>query len=338
MPIAGFVRFRAHQWGKQSALLTAVPATRVMAWRGAIEINPAREFPDVDTGSLEPNLPPLEGAKEVTATLEGPTSFNDLTYVYAAGVKGGETPTTSSTSRTWDFDPASLTADSFDYFTDEWGDDTTATDGIRAYGGVANSFTLSFDNDLGVWQTSLDMIYANADMAQAETGALTIDSAPIWMYGADTEVYLDSAAGSIGTTKLTDAIHGASVQVNNNLDQKRFANGSNSRFALAGFGRGEREITIELTVAKTTATMAERATLDDSPVPTKYIEIKTTSPSLAAAGIPYSNRMRFAAKLLTATDGEIGGNTTIVLTYRAVYDSTLTYASKWTLVNTLAAL
>lgn len=337
-PIAGFTRFRSHQWGVQSVIGTAVAATRVMPYRGAIEVNPNREIPDVDTGSLDPMLSPADGALEITASLEGPTYFNDAPYVYAAGIKGGVTPTGAGTAKTWVFQAASLTADPFEYFTDEWGDDTTASDGITARGGVADGFTLSFGDDLGIFQTSLDMVYAGVSLATAETGALTIDTSGIPVYGADTEVYLDSAAGSIGTTKLVDAIHGASVQVANNLDQKRFANGSNSRFQLAGYGRGPRGITVTLTVAKTAATMAERATLDDTPVPNRYIEIKTTSTTEAQSGIPYSNSIRVPARLISATDGEIGGNSTIEFTYRGFYDSTLTYAWRSVVVNTLSAL
>ena len=338
MAIQGQTRFRAHQWGKQSVLGTAVAATRVMPYRGPIEINPNRELPDVDVGSLDPVLSALDGAKEVTASLEGPTAFNDLPYVYAAGIMGGITPTGGGTAKTWAFEASSLTADPFEYFTDEWGDDTTSSDGITAFGGVADAFTLGFGDNLSAWDTSLDMVYAGATMATAETGALTIDNAPIWVYGADTEVYLDSTPGAIGTTKLTDAIHAVQVSVQNNLDQKRFANGSNTRFQLAGYGRGERVIEVTLTVAKTAATMAERATLDDDPQPNRYIEIKTTSTVTAQASTPYSNSIRVPARLMSVTDGELGGNSTMEFTYRAFYDSTLTYAWRSVVVNTLTAL
>jgi hypothetical protein len=151
-------------------------------------------------------------------------------------------------------------------------------------------------------------------------------------------VYLNSTAATIGTTKLTDAVHAAEFSVQNNLDRKRFANGSNTRFQLVGYGRGERVIEYTLTVAKTTATMAERATLDDSPVPDRFIELRTTSTATAAAGIPYSNSLRSPVRLITATDGEIGGNAVITFTYRANYNATLTYALRAVVVNTLAAL
>ena len=203
MAIAGFTRFRKHQWGLQTTFGTAVAADRVMPWRGAIEINPNRELPDVDVGSLDPILAPLEGAKEITASLEGPLTFNDFTYVLSAGLKGGESPAGAGTAKTWTYDPASLTADAFDYYTDEWGDDTSASDGISAYDGVLDSWSIGFGDDLGVFNFSGDMVYGGATMATDRTAGLSVDSSPIFMYGADTEVYLDSAFGSIGTTLLT---------------------------------------------------------------------------------------------------------------------------------------
>ena len=142
----------------------------------------------------------------------------------------------------------------------------------------------------------------------------------------------------IGGTKWTDTVHGAQLTVNNNLDRKRFANGSNTRFNLAGYGRGAREIELEVTVAKSAASLAERATLDDDPIANRYIEIKTTSPVIITGVTPYSQSIRLPARLISAEDDEIGGNSTIVLTYRGFYDATLGYALRAVVVNTLSSL
>lgn len=337
MPIAGFRRFRKHQWGKQSSFSSNVPATRILPWRGPIAVNPAREDPDVDVGSLDPVLAPFNGPQENTSSLEIPAlSFDDATYAWAAIIKGGVSPT-GGTAKVWTFQAASLTADPFEYFTDQWGDDVT-NDWINGGSGVADTLELGFDEGLGVWTGSIGMIYARAVLGSGPTGALTLDDTPQWVYGADTEVFLDSAFGSIGTTKLTDAIHGATVNINNNLDKKRFANGSNTRFELAGYGRGPREIEVKVVVAKTAATIAERATLDDTPVPSRYIELRTTSPEIITGSTPYSQSVRVPARLISAEDGEIENNDIITFTYRGFYDSNLAYAIKVVLTNTLAAL
>jgi hypothetical protein len=126
--------------------------------------------------------------------------------------------------------------------------------------------------------------------------------------------------------------------VSNNLDLKRMANGNSTRFNLAGYGRGPRVIEFVLTVAKTAAMIAERATLDDDPVPDRYLAATTTSTQFAGSGVPYTYDRRGAFHLFDVSDGEIGSNSTMTLTYRAFYDATLTYAYRALVDNTLSAL
>ena len=335
MPIQGFRRFRKHQVGKQSAFASNVPATRILPYRGAIVVEPNRTQPDVDTGSLDPILPSFRGANEITGSWDGNAAFDDLPYLYALGVKGGVTAT-GANPYTWTYQASSLTADALDYITDQWGDDVTS-DVVVAGSGVIDSFSLSFGEDLGAFDLSAQLVYARAEYGSLYTGALTIDTTPQWVYGAHTVIYMDSVPGSIGITPITDAVHNASFSVNNNLDRKRFANGSNTSWELAGFGRGPREIEFTLTVAKTAATIAEAQTLDDTPVPTRYFDLKTTSTE-TIGGTPYSNSIRFPAELISRADGEINNNTVITRTYRGKYDATRAYALRCVVVNGLAAL
>lgn len=338
--VQGFVRLRKHQLAKETTFGTAATATRVVPWRGAIEVNPNRTDPDVDVGLIDPTLAPLEGALEVTGSWDGPVDFDNMAIVYSAGLKGGVSPTGGGAAKTWTYQAFSAEADPFDTYSDEWGDDTSdsTTDGIIGLGGVLDSWTISFGEDLAPYQLAGSTQYSGATLGDTRTAGLSVSSTPIWMYGADTEVYLDSVAGSIGTTKLTDAVRGVSVNVQNNLDQKRYANGSNTRFKLAAYGRGARVIEVQITTEKTAAAIAERATLNDSPVPDRFIEIKTTSPSIITGSTPYSNQIRIPARLVSVSDGEIGGNTTLTFTYRAFYSSTLGYAIRAVLVNALTAL
>jgi len=334
-PIAGFTRFRKHQVGHSLSISSNSPATRILPYRGAITIDPARTDPDVDVGSLDPILQPFNGATEVTGNWEGNLAFDDAPYLWAGTVKGGVSPT-GATAKTWVFQAASLTADPFAFFTDQWGDDYT-TDVINAGGGVIDSLELSFGDDLSAFEVSADLVYARADVS-GFTGGLTIDDTPNWVYGADTEVYVNSTPGAIGTTKWVDAIHGVTVSIGNNLDRKRFAQGSNTRFQLSGYGRGAREVEVTIVTAKTTDSVVEANTLQNTPVPNRYIEVKTTSPEIITGVIPYSQSIRVPARLISRTDGELGGNSTITLVYRGFYDSTLTYAIRAVVVNTLSAL
>jgi hypothetical protein len=336
MPIQGLTRFRQHQWGKQSAFASNTVATRRMPWRGAIVVDPARTDPDVDVGSLDPILAPFLGPQTVTSSLDiTALSFDDAAYFWSALVKESAI-TGAGANKTHTIQAASLTADDFPYFTDYWGDDVTS-DYIIGGSGVGDSGEIGFGDDLGAWTGSLDMIYARAQLGTGPTGGITLDDTPQWIYGAHTEVFLDTVYTSIGTTKLTDAVHGATVRISNNLDQKRFANGSNTAFQLAGYGRGPREIEIELVLAKTTATVAEFVTLDDSPVPERFIELRTTSPETINSA-NYSQSIRMPCHLISRADGELGGNSIVTLTYRGRYDSDLGYAVRVVIVNGLASL
>ncbi|HEY3406775.1 MAG TPA: hypothetical protein VGK53_01240, partial [Propionicimonas sp.] len=216
MPIQGFTRFRKHQVGKETTFASNTPATRRLPYRGAIQVEPNRTTPDVDTGSLDPVLSAFYGATDVTASWEGKQAFDDLPYIYSLGIKGGVTPT-GATAKTWTYQAASLTADAFDTITDEWADDVTS-DSIVAAGGVINSWQMSFGEDLAAFDVNADLYYAKATLGAGMTAALEVDSTPQWIYGAHTVIYMDSAAGSIGITPVASAIHGVTFSVNNNLD------------------------------------------------------------------------------------------------------------------------
>ena len=337
----GFTRLRKIQVAKQSVIGTAVAATRVLPYRGLIVINPNRTDPDVDTGSLDPTLPPYAAAQDATISgATGPQTFNDLSVRLSAGIKGGVSPTGPSDSAyTWDFQAASLTADSFDYYSVQTGDDTSdsAGAGTNGFGGVIDTFSMEMPEDLSPWTVSDDWIFAGAIYGN-RTGALTVDSSPKFAFGADTTFYLNSVAGAIGATQLTDAVRGATLTVSNNLDQKRYANGSNTRFQLGAFGRGPREIELQLVVEKTTQTIAEVVSYDDDPVPARYIKISCNSTQLIGVTAKPRFDIYLPMRLMSVEDGEIGGNANWTLTYRGFYDSVLGYAFRAVVVNTLSTL
>ncbi len=336
--VQGLTRLRFNQVGKQTVIGTAVAATRRVPWRGPVVYNPNRTDPDVDVGSIDPIIRPYMTGPEVTWNPTGLLTFNDLPVRLSAGLKGGVAATGGGTAKTWTYQVASLTADDFDYWTDEFGDDTEATDTIIAHGGVASELSETLPQELGPWEFSDSWVFADATLGSDGTNSLTVDQSPVFVFGADTTIYMDSAAGSLGISPLVDAVHGATITVTNNLDLKRYANGSNTRFDLRGYGRGPREITLTLTLAKTAATIAEANTLDDDPTPSRFFRVSTVSTELAQAGNPYKYNRDGAFRLFERAEGEIGGNAVIELTYRAYYDATLGYAYKATVVNTLAAL
>ncbi len=332
--IPGAVRLRRNQFSLQSALNTPVAATRRVPWRGGIIVNPNWDDPDIDVGSLDPVALPTPGLLEITSTKTGPIYFNDLPIRCGAGLLGGVTPTTSSTARIWDWQLASLTSDVFDVFTNETGDDTEATDGKIGIGGLIDSMEDTYPQDLGAVTINDNWIYSTATIGSDLTNGLSVDSAAVPELAVNTSVKMDPTAGAIGTTTLTDTIHEIVVRVQNNLDKKRFMNGSNGANKLGGYGRGERVIELVLTVAKTSAMITEANTLLTAVKPSRFFDIGNFSTSTASVGIPYSDRHRGAFRLFDTSETEIGGNVALVLTYHAYYDSTLTYAYRRTVTNT----
>jgi hypothetical protein len=338
----GFTRFRKIQVGKQSVIGTAVAATVVLPYRSLIILNPNRTDPDVDVGSLDPIIAPYATTQDVTMSgATGPAAFRDMPVRLAAGLMGGVTPTgpTGGTAYTWTYTAASLTADAFDYFSVQTGDDTSDASGAgtNGFGGVINQFSMTMPQELGPWQVSDDWVFAGATYGN-RTGALNVDNSPAFVFGADTAFYLDVLPGAMGVSRLVDTVRGATFTIGDNLDQKRYANGSNTRFNLSGYGRGPRTIELQLVVEKSAAAIAEVVTLDDPATPNRYIKIAVNSTELAGTAINYKLEFFLPMRLYSVSDGEIGGNTNWTLTYHGFYDSTLTYAIKAVVINKLSAL
>lgn len=351
--IQGFTRFRKHQLGNQgsnpSVIDTAAVATRVVPWRGVPEVNPNWTFDDKDEGSLHKISAPSQRRWDITEQLSGPLSYDDWTYAAETGLVGGKTPSGGGAAKTWTHQPASLTVDPLTFLTEEFGDDVT-DDWFQLVGGHAESVTLTGNEDMGPLQVAVNMRYAKAASTGSTdypvsgtvpTPGLTIEDDPHWVYLADGELFLDDTAAGIGTTKISDALHTLELGITNNFDLKAFANGSNTRFQLRGFGRGEQEISLALQFAKTSQTVGTGSEADDwmstSPVK-RFAELRFTSPDIITGSTPYSLSIRLPVWYVTRSDGEIGGNTTVTLTGTGGRDPDLGYAIQAVAVNALASL
>src|SRR6185437_13411350 len=251
-PLAGSIRLRQFQLGLESTFRTPVAATRRLPWTATPSIDPHWTFPTGDFGTLDNATAPYGMASDLTMAVTGQLAANDTPTIISAGVMGGLSLTTSGTAKTLTAAPASLTQDVFDTYTGEWGDDST--DVWQLQGGVINDFALDYPQDMGPIALTANWRFASLGTYPATfTGALNVDTAPVYYYGADTEFYVNSTSGAIETTKLSNIAYGANFAVNNNLDVKRFANGSNTRFQAQNYGRGARTVTFSLIGAKQSA-------------------------------------------------------------------------------------
>lgn len=343
MPIQGFTRFRKWQFGKQSALGTAQTPTRRVPFRGAMVIEPNwTDQDDVDVGSIDPILPAYRTQTDITAGLSATLDFHHIPLLLAAGLRGGVSASAvGGGAYTWTHTGLSTTATTLDYFTTEWADDVSS-DGLKAIDGIVESVTFAFDSTLGPWTVNGDWRWGSVSHGVTPTAGLSVSSNLPLVFGADTALYIDDTSGNIGSTQITDALHAASISIENTIDVKRFANGSNGRFTVDGYGLSARTIRASFTFAKADAIIAPLNSevadwLSADPV-NRYLKVLVQSTQNAEAGTPYSWDLRLAGTWRTRSDGEEGGNSTVTLELVGRYDLGLTYPIRSVVTNTLSAL
>lgn len=350
MPVAtaGLTRLRKHQFGRQTLFGTAVAAKRAYPFSGTPDANLNWEDPEGDVGSLDPIASPTRGAADLSAGLSAPSLYyNDIPLIMSAMFGDAATGAGVGTSKTWVHQPASLTADDIDLYTYEFGDDVL-TDWFQFGDGLAESVNFAAPETMGALSADMAWRFGNVKYEGATeaalqptpavpTAGLTVDSTGTPVYLGNATLAINSTAGAIGTTVISNALHSFSLNISQELDQKRFANGTG--FNLAGYGRGPRTIELELQFAKTVDTVGVGSESDawfsENSI-NRFVEIKFTSLALAEAAIPYSWNIRMPLRYYTRSEGEIGSNSTVTLTGRAFYDSTLLYPFRSSVVNTLA--
>lgn len=361
MPVQGFTRFRKLQTGYQgsnsSVLLTAATATRVLPLRGAPDVNLNWTYADIDQGNLFKVQAPYKTALDATQTARGPLTYNDFPYYASATLESGITPTGGGAAKTWLHQPAGTgSPEPIGYFTNQWGDDVgdpageTPADWFQFLGGIGSRLVLTGPQNMGPVEVEQTWRYSDARNSGSTdhpvsgtvpTAGLSVDANPTFVMLADMELFLNDTSGAIGTTKISNAVHALTLTIENDLDPKYFANGSNTRFLVQDWGRGEMRITFEATYAKTSATVGLLSETDkwtDDDAQNRYAELRFTAPALAQAGIPYSLSIRMALRNVTRREGEIGGNTVVIITGDGFYDSGLGYAIRASCTNTLTAL
>jgi hypothetical protein len=354
VPVAatpGLLRLRHHQFGRQTTFGTAVAAKRRYPFSGTPDIDLGWTDPEVDAGSIDPVAAPYRDQTELTASLNAPTLyFNDVPLMLG-GIFGDDVSAVGAgTGKTWTHQPASLTADDFDIYTYEFGDDV-AEDEFQLFDGVLETLTITAPEGLGALSADMSwrfggVRYEGATEAALQpsptvpTAALSVDSAGVPVYLGNATIAIDSAFGDIGDTVISDALHSFTLEITQELDVKRLANGNG--FAVSGYGRGMRSIVLRCQWAKTTDTVGVGSESDawfSETAINRFVRIAFESTAVAETGspdVPYSWDIDIPLRYYTREDGAVGGNTTITLEGRAFYNADLGFPFKSVLVNTLA--
>jgi len=349
MPIQGFVRMRRHQFGRQSAIGTAVAGKRAYAFKGVPSHNLNWTKPDVDTGSIDDVAAPYQTAPDLTGPLTTPAlRYNDLPLILSGFFGGNVTPTGGGTAKTWSYAPASTTVDDVDTFTYEFGDDVT-TDWFQDKDGVLESFEISGPEGLGPLTASMGWRFGNmassgaTDRPDSPTvpTSLTVDPNEAMVYLKDGGIYIADDPYDLDASQITDALHSFTLRGNQPWDLKRFANAAQV-FDVSDYGRGPRQIQFEATWAKTSDIVGTGSESDDwmrDQAVDRYVQMRFTATSVAQTPSTfYSWVFAMPLRYFTRTEGEVGGNTVVILSGDAFYD-----ADKFdgvftsTVVNTLAS-
>lgn len=355
MAVIGKTRLRRHLFGRQSAFGTAVAAQRAYPFTGTPSPNLNWTEAQVDAGALYPVVPRYKGIPDLNFTLNDPNlAYNDIPLFMAAFFGNAETPAGAGTAKTWGWNPDGLGGEDFDPFTYEFGDDADGTGGKpndweQYIDGIATTLTIdSPEEGGGVLTAALglkfgDLRYAGStDIAPAgSVPSITDrpDTSPTLVYLKDCSVYLDSDASDIGSTQLISTVHKFNLVATQEVDEKRFADGTQS-FAVEEYGRGATTIHLAVTGAKSADWVGVGSESDawsaDEQVARYYRFVFESTVIAETPSTPYSWEFSLPARYFQREHGEIGNNSTIILTAEAFLDDVLDYPFATEVVNTLA--
>jgi hypothetical protein len=349
MPVRGLVRLRKHQFGRQQDWNTKVAATRAYPFKGVPEHDLNWVDPDVDAGSLDPTVAPHREAPNLSASLNYPQlGYNDLPLLLCGFFGGQVSPTGGGTALTWAHNPSSTELDTLDPFTYEFGDDAL-DDWFQDGDGVVESFDITIPTGLtaltvdSTWKFGSVSSTGSTDSpvdGTVPTPDLNVDTNPAIVYGKDLAIYIADATAGLSGGQIIDALHSGVMHFSGDLDEKRYANGTQT-FDVEEFVRSSRAISFELTFAKTEDIVGMDSESDhwmaDQAVD-RYIRFVFTSTAVAETPSTfYSWTVTAPCRYYTRTEGDEGGNSTVVLTGHAFFDpEDLDGVFTSTLVNTLA--
>jgi hypothetical protein len=348
--LAGFVKNRRHQFGRQASFGTRVAAKRAYAMKGVPTVNPNWVDPDVDVGSIDWVVAPHREAPSYTATLNFPQlHYNDLCLILSGFFGGGVDPT-GVTAKTWLWTPASTTVDDVDPFTYEFGDDVT-TYWDQLSDGIIESFEITFPEGKGAATASTTWRFGAAhgsgfsDFTDSPTvpTALSVTPNETVVYGKDLGLYIASdlydALYEPGAL-VANALHTCTLRGSREIDEKRYLDGDGT-FDVDAFATAARTIELEAQWAKTSDIVGEGSETDawfSNQAVDRYIRLFAESSEEADTGVPYSWDSSMPMRYYTSEHTDSGGNATETLTAKAFYDpvnSVPVYTGE--VVNTLAA-
>lgn len=361
MTILGLTRLRRHLLARQTTFGTAVAGLRAYPFSGVPMPDLGWTDTEGDFGSRITVAKPTRGIPTLAPSLsDNSLNYNDLAAQMSAFFGGGVSPTTDGDAVIYAWEPDLTDAGTPDVYTYERGSDPDGTGGkpndwFRWRDGILTGLTIDSPEDgRGVLTSQMSWLFGDVAYAGDSDGpVLSIpslaptdtngvpDTDPTPIYLKDASIFINTDPSDIGGDQLTDAVHKFTLTMSQEIDQKRWVNGS-QRFDLDGYGMGAVTIEVAIVASKTADTVGSGSESDawfsDTAVD-RYLQVVFESTRLAddgSPGIPYSWMFSMPMRYYTREDGEIGGNETLTLTGRAFLEpDVLNYAFSTELVCTL---
>jgi hypothetical protein len=204
------------QIGKETTPGTGVPATRKMYFdkdnSGFTKEQPPRPK-KFATGTRDNVRAFTLGNTVVGGKVQMPLSASEIIELLLMTVAGGVTPTGAGVTKLWTFTPG----ETLDPATIEWQDGARAWEANGVYGNTLK-IEGSVEGEAMVTSDLFGLSLASTTM----TGALT-DRTPDFIEGWETALYIDAIGGTPGTTQVSDTLINWSIELNNQLERKYFA-------------------------------------------------------------------------------------------------------------------
>lgn len=273
------------QIGVQSVFGTAVAATRKLAGL-TFNIGDKLDAKKFRRRGAKFDDTIVHNKKWTEGSFEGPGSYNELCYILAGLFPYTVAPVSGATGAyKWTFLPAAEGNDDAKFLTLEEGDDEAA----ERYADVTlQSLDLGFTREDVNCNGNCFAKPRDTGFSTLTTGISTLASRP--MSGNEIDVFLDTAFGSIGTTKLTDAFE-AKFSMGAKREPKWVLNSAEPSW------KESKEVVPEGTLSITTEHNTQSRTLRDALDAVKFLRIQSTGP-LITGSTYYRFRLDFCGKVV----------------------------------------
>jgi hypothetical protein len=316
------------QIGVETTEGTSVPANKLLQ---ALGISPALTAETQDFRPMGNKYRTLvvPGKEWVEAELEGLATYDEIIYPLASLISAPTTTIVQTTGQQHIFTPSSTAEDAAKSFTVEQGS------GVRAHkfvGGVVSAFGMEFTRD----SIELSGTMIGSGFQDGITLTATPTTIPLQpMLPATVNVYVDTAAAGLGTTKLTRAL-AAGFELSDKFGPLWTLNSAVTGYA----ARIETEPTAEghLMLEADAAGMGMLTVLRAGA--TRFLRIEVVDTALIGAGpAVYKAWFDFAIKFNAASEFEdADGVYAVDWPFTIVHDGTWGKAMQFTITNSLATL